>query len=110
MRGGRRNRWVAVALVVLAVLTALGVTEATGVTQLAGTVVRIVTGEGTLIIESDDPAVQISLDGEVIRKELTLDSTVVLLTPVVLATAVSKKDTATLLSNAVRSYQKAKLA
>lgn len=63
---GRTQRWVATSLVLLTVLIALGATEATGVTHLAGTVVRIVTGEGTLIIESDDPAVQISLDGEVL--------------------------------------------
>ncbi len=65
---GLSHRWVAAVVVLCAVLAALGVTEATGVTHLTGTVVRIVTGEGTLLIEIDDPTVQVSLDGE----ELTI--------------------------------------
>jgi hypothetical protein len=68
VRGRASRRWVAAAVVLCAVLATLGVTEATGVTHVAGTVVRIVTGEGTLIIEIDDPTVQVSLDGE----ELTI--------------------------------------
>ena len=61
-RGGRR--WLAAASVLLTLTAALGVSEATGVTGLSATVVRIVTGEGTLVIEVDDPSVQVSLDGE----------------------------------------------
>lgn len=61
-------RWATAAMLLLAALAGLGVTEATGVTRLAGTIIRIATGEGTLIIETDDPTVQISLDGE----ELTI--------------------------------------
>ena len=68
MRWKPSRRWAAAAVVLIAALATLGATEATGVTQLAGTVVRIVTGEGTLIIEIDDPTVQVSLDGE----ELTI--------------------------------------
>jgi hypothetical protein len=49
-------------------LGSLGVSETTGVTNLAGTVVRIALGEGTLVIEVDDPSIEISLDGE----ELTI--------------------------------------
>ncbi len=67
-RTGRRTRWSIAAAAVLCLFGGLGLTEATGVTRLAGTVVRIVTGEGTLIIEIDDPTVQVALDSE----ELTI--------------------------------------
>ena len=40
------------------------VTEATGVTRLASTAIRIVTGEGTLVVEVDDPNVSVTIDGE----------------------------------------------
>lgn len=53
----------AVAVMLLAVV-ALGFTEAAGVTHFTGTVIRLGTGEGTLVIEVDDPTVQVSLDGE----------------------------------------------
>ena len=49
---------------VLLAVGLLSVTEATGITQLVPTVIRIVTGEGALVIEVDDPAVSVSLDGE----------------------------------------------
>jgi len=62
-RSGRKV-WLVAATLLLAVAAGLGVTEATGVTQLSATVVRIVTGEGTLVIEVEDPTVQVSLDGE----------------------------------------------
>jgi serine/threonine protein kinase/WD40 repeat protein len=52
-----------VAVILLALLT-VGFTEAVGVTNFAGTVIRMATGEGTLVIEVDDPLVQVSLDGE----------------------------------------------
>jgi hypothetical protein len=65
---GRRQRWLVAGLVLLVSAVSLGVTEATGVTKLSATVVRIVTGEGTLVIEVDDPTVEVSLDGE----ELTI--------------------------------------
>lgn len=45
-------------------LIALGITEATGVTKLAATVIRISTGSGTLVVETDDPGVGLSIDGE----------------------------------------------
>jgi serine/threonine protein kinase len=52
-----------VAVIVLALLT-VGFTEAVGVTNFTGTVIRMATGEGTLVIEVDDPSVEVSLDGE----------------------------------------------
>jgi WD40 repeat protein len=42
----------------------LSVSEATGVTELVPTIIRIVTGEGSLVIEVDDPGVSVTLDGE----------------------------------------------
>jgi WD40 repeat protein len=45
-------------------LAALGITEATGVTKLASTVVRLTTGSGTLVIETDDPRVKIAINDE----------------------------------------------
>ena len=49
---------------VLMLAFTLGLTEASGVTKVVPTVIRIVRGEGTLVIEVDDPTVQVSLDGE----------------------------------------------
>jgi eukaryotic-like serine/threonine-protein kinase len=49
---------------VLAVLIGIGLSEATGVTHVLGTVIRLVRPEGTLVIEADDPAVSVSIDGD----------------------------------------------
>ena len=48
----------------LLALGGLSLTEATGVTDVAGTVIRIVRGDGTLVIHVDDPGVSVSIDGE----------------------------------------------
>jgi hypothetical protein len=45
-------------------VTALGVTEATGFTDVRGTVIRLFSPEGTLVVEIDDPRVSVSIDGE----------------------------------------------
>jgi serine/threonine protein kinase len=63
------RRWapaVIAALVVIAVT--LSLTEAGGVTQLTATVIQIFTGEGTLVIETNDPAVKVTVevDGELV--------------------------------------------
>jgi serine/threonine protein kinase/tetratricopeptide (TPR) repeat protein len=60
----RGRRWAVAAAVLIGVLALVTLSEATGVTNLAVTVIRIATGEGTLVIEVDDPTVQVSLDGE----------------------------------------------
>ncbi len=60
----RRRLWLAAALILLALVASLGISEATGVTRLTATVIRIATGEGTLVIEVDDPTVKVSIDGE----------------------------------------------
>ena len=59
-----RPKWYVGAILLGLALGSLGLSEATGVTHLAGTIIRIATGEGTLVIEVDDPSVEVSLDGE----------------------------------------------
>jgi len=61
---GSRRPWLVVASLLAIATVAFGTSEAVGVTQFTATIVRIVTGEGTLVIEVDDPEVQVSLDGE----------------------------------------------
>ena len=63
-RARRRRFWLAAAIILLTVVGSLGLTEATGVTQLTASVIRVVTGEGTLVIEVDDPQVGITIDGD----------------------------------------------
>jgi WD40 repeat protein len=48
----------------LVVLGGLGVTEATGVTRVAATVVRILTPDGTLVVEVEDPQVKVTIEGD----------------------------------------------
>jgi serine/threonine protein kinase/formylglycine-generating enzyme required for sulfatase activity len=57
----------AAVLIVLGVLSVLGITEATGVTKLSATVMRVVYGSGTLVIETDDPSIKVAIDGEVLQ-------------------------------------------
>ncbi len=60
----RRRTWSVVGLVLLALFASFGITEATGVTQFAATVIRIVTGEGTLVVTVDDPAVSVTIEDQ----------------------------------------------
>lgn len=59
----RTRRWVAAAAVPLLLLGGLGFTEATGVTDFRGTVIRLFSPEGTLVVEVDDPGVSVKIDG-----------------------------------------------
>jgi serine/threonine protein kinase/formylglycine-generating enzyme required for sulfatase activity len=56
------------AAVVLILLAGLAVTEAIGVTRLSSTVIRLTTGSGTLVVETDDPNLKLAIDG----KEVTI--------------------------------------
>ncbi len=61
----RWRLWIAAALLVL--LGGLGLGEATGVTDLRGTVIRLFSPEGTLVVEVDDAGVSVTVDaGDVI--------------------------------------------
>ena len=59
-----RRRWLAAASALVVAMFGVGLAEATGVTRLTSTVIRLATGEGTLVIEIDDPTIEVSLDGE----------------------------------------------
>lgn len=58
------RRWVAAAAMILVLLTGLGMSEATGITNVRGTVIRLFSPEGTLVVEVDDPGVSVTIDGE----------------------------------------------
>lgn len=60
----RRYRWAMAAAILLALFAGFGLTEATGVTNVRGTVIRLFSPDGTLVVEVDDPAVSVSIDGE----------------------------------------------
>jgi hypothetical protein len=66
-RTTRRPPWQVVLGVLLILAMGLGMIEATGVTDLAATVIRLATGEGTLVVKVDDPGLRITIDGEGIR-------------------------------------------
>ncbi|MCA9120823.1 MAG: SUMF1/EgtB/PvdO family nonheme iron enzyme [Planctomycetaceae bacterium] len=62
----QHSRRTKVAVAAIALLVLLGITEMTGVTQLASTIIRLTTGSGTLVIETDDPDVTIAINGEAV--------------------------------------------
>src|SRR5262249_27379587 len=51
------------AAVLLLLFGGLSLTEATGVTNLRATVIRIFTPDGTLVVETDDPSVKVTIEG-----------------------------------------------
>ena len=57
-------RWATAAAVLAAVLAGVGVTDAAGVTDVVPTVVRLVRGDGTLVVRTADPDVGVSIEGE----------------------------------------------
>jgi hypothetical protein len=64
-RPPRRHRfWGAAAAVLLLLGASLGATEATGITHLATTVIRILVRDGTLVVETDDPGVRVTIEGD----------------------------------------------
>ena len=59
----RIRRRLAAAGVLLLLFGGLGFTEATGITEFHGTVIRLFSPQGTLVVEVDDPAVSVKIDG-----------------------------------------------
>ncbi len=55
----RTRPWEVAAAALLMLLAGLGFTEATGVTDFRGTVIRLFSPEGTLVVEVDDPGVSV---------------------------------------------------
>ena len=58
-----KRRWAVAAAVLVMLFGCLGLTEATGVTDFHGTVIRLFSPEGTLVVEVDDPGVSVKIDG-----------------------------------------------
>jgi hypothetical protein len=63
-RRPRRGRWAVAAAVLVLATAGLGMTEAAGVTKVRATVIRIFTPDGTLVVETDDPAVKVTVEGD----------------------------------------------
>lgn len=59
-----RRRWMAVAAGLLAIFIGFGLSEASGVTHLAQIAVRILTPDGTLVVETNDPAVVVTIESD----------------------------------------------
>ena len=59
----RTSRWATAAAVLLAFVVGIGLAEASGVTDVRGTVIRLFSPEGTLVVEIDDPGVGVRIDG-----------------------------------------------
>jgi WD40 repeat protein/serine/threonine protein kinase len=57
-------RWATAAALLLLLLGGLSVTEATGITRVVPTVIHIVQGDGSLIVEVDDPQVRVTVEGD----------------------------------------------
>src|SRR5262249_61024708 len=62
-RVGSSRRWAWAAAVLVLLFAGLGLGEATGVTDVRGTVIRLFSPEGTLVVEVDDPGVSVTVDG-----------------------------------------------
>jgi len=60
----RRRPWAAAAAALLCLAVGLSLTEATGVTKLSATIIRVLTPDGTLVVETDDPAVKVTVEGD----------------------------------------------
>jgi hypothetical protein len=54
----------AAAAIGLVALAGLGFSEAAGVTDFTASIIRIVTGNGVLIVQVDDSAVQVTIEGD----------------------------------------------
>lgn len=62
----RAKHRLVIAAIVLLALVGIGFCEAAGITQLVPTVIRVVRGDGTLVVEVEDPTIKVNVDGEAI--------------------------------------------
>jgi hypothetical protein len=60
----RYRRWWWAAAAVLLLLAGLGLTEATGLTNLGAKVIRVFTPDGTLVVDVDDPKVEVTIEDD----------------------------------------------
>jgi serine/threonine protein kinase/formylglycine-generating enzyme required for sulfatase activity len=58
------RRWLMALAASLVLLAGFGLTEATGFTTVSGTVIRLFSPDGTLVVEVDDPGVSVRIDDE----------------------------------------------
>jgi hypothetical protein len=58
------KRWAVAAGVLVAAIAVLGTTEATGVTNVRAAIIRLFTPGGTLVVETNDPGVQVTVEGD----------------------------------------------
>jgi serine/threonine protein kinase len=63
-RPSRRRRLAIAAAVLVCLVAGLSLTEAAGVTDLRAAVIRLFTPDGTLVVETDDPAVKVTVEGD----------------------------------------------
>jgi hypothetical protein len=62
----RRRGGLMAAAVLLLLLAGWGLAEAAGVSDVRGLVIRLFSPEGTLVVEVDDPAVSVAIEGEAV--------------------------------------------
>jgi eukaryotic-like serine/threonine-protein kinase len=61
--GFYHRRWQVAAAALVMLFGSVGFTEATGFTDFHGTVIRLLSPEGTLVVEVEDPGVSVKIDG-----------------------------------------------
>src|SRR5262249_45445799 len=61
---GQWRRWLMAAAVLLALLAGLSLGEAAGITNLRGTLIRLISSEGTSVVEGETPCLRADLNGE----------------------------------------------
>jgi hypothetical protein len=61
--GSTRRKLVRAAAALVLLFAGLGLGEATGFTHVGGTVIRLFSPDGTLVVEVDDPGVSVTVDG-----------------------------------------------